>query len=155
MPLYFKSKSGIFLLLLVVILAACTTAYQLPAQHPEEAELGKNRPICTDCHDARNETFDYDRFSHDITWSDNHRFAAYQQEQVCNMCHQQSDCNDCHGVRVELKPSTKAPDETYRRMPHRGDFLSRHRIDGRMDPTSCFRCHGNPKSAKTCAPCHG
>jgi hypothetical protein len=26
-------------------------------------------------------------------------------------------------------------------MPHTGDYLSRHRIDGRLDPVSCRRCH--------------
>jgi hypothetical protein len=71
------------------------------------------------------------------------------------MCHQQQFCDECHGVRVEEKPSAKNKTSTFRRTPHRGDYLSRHRIDGRVDPTSCFRCHGNPKTAETCAPCHG
>jgi hypothetical protein len=70
------------------------------------------------------------------------------------MCHQTSFCNDCHATRVELKPSERHKTETYRRMPHRGNYLARHRIDGRVDPTSCFRCHGNPKTARTCSPCH-
>jgi hypothetical protein len=39
-------------------------------------------------------------------------------------------------------------------MPHRGDYVTRHRIDGRIDPTACFRCHGSPKRAKLCASCH-
>lgn len=155
MPASMKQKKGFIVTLLILTLAACATTYQLPVQHPAEAELSKRLPICTDCHDAQDENIVYDRFSHTLTWADNHRFAAYQQEQVCSMCHQQSFCNDCHGVRVELKPSTRNPDQTYRRMPHRGDFLSRHRIEGRMNPTSCFRCHGNPKTAQTCAPCHG
>jgi hypothetical protein len=71
------------------------------------------------------------------------------------MCHQQSFCNDCHATYVELKPSIKNQDATYRRSPHRGDWLSRHRIEGSLDPTSCIRCHRNPKTATTCAPCHG
>jgi hypothetical protein len=28
-------------------------------------------------------------------------------------------------------------------MPHRGDYLGQHPIDGRVDPGSCVRCHGN------------
>jgi hypothetical protein len=71
------------------------------------------------------------------------------------MCHQPSYCDTCHGVGVELKPSLKNQTRTNRRMPHRGDYLSRHRIDGRMDPVSCLRCHANRKTAKTCRPCHG
>ena len=152
---YLNFKSGIFLLLLVMTLAACATVHQLPVKHPEEADLGNRLPICTDCHESRDDTITYELFSHTVSWGNNHRFPAYQQEQVCSMCHQQSYCNDCHGVDVELKPSTRNPDQPYRRMPHRGDYLSRHSIEGRMNPTGCFRCHGNPKTAQTCAPCHG
>jgi hypothetical protein len=32
--------------------------------------------------------------------------------------------------------------------------LTRHRIDGRINPTKCFRCHGAPKTARSCTPCH-
>lgn len=155
MPSYVKWNSGVLLSLLVMTLAACAAVYQLPAKHPAEADLGNKLPICTDCHESSDENITYELFSHTVTWGENHRFAAYQQEQVCSMCHQQSYCNDCHGVPMELKPSTRYPDQPYRQMPHRGDYLSRHRIEGRMNPTSCFRCHGNPKTAETCAPCHG
>ena len=153
MPVNIKSITLILLVLLATSLVACVATYQFPAKHPEELEA--IRPVCTDCHDSSDENVSYDRFTHTISWGKDHRLAAYQNEQVCSMCHQQSYCNDCHGVRVELKPSTKSPDDVLRNMPHRGDFLSRHRIEGRMNPTSCFRCHGNPKTAQTCAPCHG
>ncbi len=155
MSSYLKLKSGIFLLLLIMILAACATVYQLPAKHPAEADIGDRLPICTDCHESRDDNITYELFSHIKTWYDNHRFAAYQQVQVCNMCHQQSYCDECHAVRVELKPSDKIPGQPYRQMPHRGDYLSRHSIEAGINPTSCFRCHGNPKTAQTCAPCHG
>jgi len=153
MPEKIKSLSIILLSLITVSLVACAATYQLPAQHPEELEAGL--PVCTDCHDSSDDNVSFGRFTHTISWGKYHRLAANQNEQVCSMCHQQSFCNDCHGVRVELKPSTKSPDDVLRNMPHRGDFLSRHRIEGRMNPTSCFRCHGNPKTAQTCAPCHG
>ncbi len=153
MPVNIKSITLILLVLLATSLVACVATYQFPAKHPEELEA--RRPVCTDCHDSSDENVSFGRFTHTITWGKDHRLAAYQNEQVCSMCHQQSYCNDCHGVRVELKPSTKSPDDVLHNMPHRGDFLSRHRIEGRMNPTSCFRCHGNPKTAKTCAPCHG
>ena len=57
--------------------------------------------------------------------------------------------------KSELKPSLRNQSDTFRRMPHRGDFLTRHRIEGKIDPTSCFRCHGNPRASQVCAPCHG
>ena len=148
----------ILTLLLLVVLAACATlqgGFILPAQHPADVGIGSTPPNCVDCHEARSENFVYEQFNHTTYFGENHRQQSYQNEQVCSLCHQTSFCNDCHATRVELKPSLKEQTDTSRRMPHRGDYLSRHRIDGRIDPTSCFRCHGNPKSAKTCVSCHG
>jgi hypothetical protein len=146
------------LTLLLLGLAACAaldSGLDLPLRHLSADDLGEQPKTCTNCHDARGEKFAFGNFNHTATWGQNHRQQAYQQEAVCAMCHQTSFCNDCHATRVELKPSLKNQTDTKRQMPHRGDYLSRHRIDGRVDPTSCFRCHGNPKSAQTCARCHG
>jgi hypothetical protein len=140
-----------------LLLFACTSAekrYTLPDQHPEEI-ASKGRPNCLDCHERDDGVIVYADFVHTPDFTKLHRFQAYQNPKVCAMCHQQSFCNECHVTRVELKPSILRQTDTYRRLPHRGDYLSRHRIDGRLDPTSCFRCHGNPKSSKNCNPCHG
>jgi hypothetical protein len=125
---------------------------QLPARHPEVE--WKGRPICTDCHSPGEGPIAFADFVHTPDWMSVHRQRAYQHDNVCSLCHKQSWCNDCHVTRVELKPSLKGQLDTYRRMPHRGDYLTRHRVDAAIDPTSCFRCHGNPKSSKTCRPCH-
>jgi len=142
----------------VIFLAACAGlqgGYEPQARHPAADNLGRKPKICSYCHGAgdRNET--YGIFDHTPDFALNHNVPAYQGEDICAMCHRTSFCTDCHGTRIELKPSLKNQDETYRPAQHRGDYLSRHRIDGRVDPTSCFRCHGNPKSAETCARCHG
>jgi hypothetical protein len=150
----------IFLVMAAVpltLLGACASlksGFEFPAKHPYEIEQG-HRPTCTECHDARDKNVDYKRYNHNANFEANHRQAAYQRPQVCAMCHATSFCNTCHATYVELKPSIKDQTENYRVMPHRGDYLSRHQIDGRLDPTSCFRCHGNPKSSKTCVSCHG
>jgi hypothetical protein len=155
------NKRLLFLLTLLAVallVAACAGfkgGYILPARHLSEADLGEKPKVCTNCHEQRNEYIVFERYVHTPFFGANHRAEAYQGEAVCAMCHQTSFCNDCHATRVELKPSIKNQTETYRTLPHRGDYLSRHRIDGRIDPTSCFRCHGNPKAAMTCARCHG
>ena len=141
-------------LTLLVACAALDGGYVLPAQHPPEAELGRNRPMCTECHDARDEHLVYADFNHTAYFTESHRAVASSSAQVCAMCHQQSFCNTCHATGIELKPSDKNESDTYQRTPHRGDYLSRHKIDGRIDPASCYRCHGNPKAARACAPCH-
>lgn len=143
--------------LLLLGLAACAaldSGLGLPMRHMSAADLGQATTQCTDCHEARGEKLAFGNFNHTATWGRSHRQQALQQEAVCSMCHQTSFCNDCHATGIELKPSLKNQGETYRQMPHRGDYLSRHRIDGKVDPTSCFRCHGSPKAAKTCQPCH-
>lgn len=150
-----KSFPRLTVLLPLALLAACATlqsGYKVPLSHPEQLPPG--RPVCTECHEARTETFNYEAFNHHLLFMEGHRAPARQAEQVCSMCHATSFCNDCHATRVELKPSDRDRTGNYRRMPHRGDYLSRHQIDGRIDPTSCFRCHGNPKSSRTCSPCH-
>jgi len=150
-------KNMILALGALALLAACATlkgSYEVPTQHPEALAAGK-RPVCTECHEERSELIPYARFNHTVYFADSHRQAAYQSERLCAMCHQTSFCNDCHATRVELKPSIKEQTDTFRRLPHRGDYLSRHMIDGRVDPISCFRCHGNPKAALSCRTCHG
>lgn len=152
-----RTLSILTLLAILLLVAACAglqSSFTLPARHPDAAELTVSPTVCTDCHEGGQE-LPYERYVHTADWGMNHRAQAYQGEAVCAMCHQTSFCNDCHATRVELKPSLKNQSETFRSSPHRGDYLSRHRIDGRLDPTSCFRCHGNPKSAKTCVGCHG
>jgi len=140
----------------MLFLVACASMKKgnvLPLEHPQVFE--NMAPMCTECHDARSEDVHYELYNHTSVFAKNHRLPAYRNMQICTICHAQKDCAECHGVRIELKPSQKNQIETFRKMPHRGDYLSRHRIDGRIDPTSCFRCHGNPKTAKTCAKCHG
>lgn len=148
----------ITLLSTLALLIACTggkQGFMTPPQHPPEAELGKQRPICTECHEARGEHIVFENFNHTTFFAEQHRRVAYQSSSLCNMCHAESFCSDCHASKSELKPSLRNQSDTYRRMPHRGDFLTRHRIEGKIDPTSCFRCHGNPRASQACAPCHG
>lgn len=141
----------------LLLLVACTSqnSYRLPTAHPQIFELGERREFCTKCHGFKKEPLDFERYNHTTLFTESHRMVAYQDEAVCALCHNQSFCSDCHATRVELKPSLKSQTENYRRVQHRGDYLSRHRIEGRVDPSSCFRCHGNPKSAQTCLSCHG
>ena len=137
----------------VVACAAIQGGYAPPLSHPEIE--GEDLRYCTECHDSEEAKIPVEKFSHDMFFAEKHNQVAGQYGNVCAMCHRGSFCSDCHGAGVELKPSIKNRTENYRRMPHRGDYRSRHFIDGRINPTSCFRCHGNPKSSLTCKACHG
>lgn len=144
-----------FASLLIISCASMKDSYTLPEKHPPIYEMGERRVFCVRCHGHATEPIPFARYNHTAYFTDSHRLLAYQDEKLCSICHEQSFCNECHVTRSELKPSLKNQTENYRRTQHRGDYLTRHRIDGRVDPSSCFRCHGNPKSSKTCQPCHG
>ena len=141
---------------MVLAFAACAVFradFLPPGLHPEP--LAAKRPQCTDCHDKTDEYFPYMKFNHDLFFVENHRVQALSGKSSCTMCHKDSFCSECHGGRLELKPSIRKPGDTHRRIPHRGDYLTRHQIEGRINPVSCYRCHGNPGNAERCAKCHG
>jgi hypothetical protein len=153
MKRHFLIAAAIVLLLCWLhVRTAWTQDSLLPLQHPrEEGDLRR----CSDCHEAEPDGFPFRRYEHTPLFGDNHRFTATGSQRVCDMCHHPSFCGDCHGAGAGLKPSVKNHTDTRRLAPHRGDYLIRHRIDGRLNPAKCFRCHGRPKAAKTCRPCHG
>ena len=145
------------LAMLIIYIAACASLKimnDLPLRHPEDI-MGQGRPMCTNCHEPEDDTFAYSLFNHTLYFIENHRFQAKQTRRTCMICHQERTCNECHALRLELNPSIKSQAEPFRRTPHLGDYVSRHAIEGRIDPVSCFRCHGNPKTSKTCGSCHG
>lgn len=127
------------------ILFSCVQTASMVKKHP--TDVGK-APICSKCHTdgrgALNHTSDFDV---------RHKFYARQQSQSCELCHRPSFCADCHTHKEEIKPSDKYKDSPERTLPHRGDYLSQHKIDGRINPASCFPCHGRQNNSR-CRTCH-
>lgn len=123
--------------------------------HPEGVEAA-GRPLCSDCHgtDAmKGGLKTYASFDHTPTFVKNHRFQANQDSGTCASCHAPSFCSDCHGGKVSMSPSIKMGNRPDRELAHRGNYLILHRMDGKMDPTSCYKCHGRSNNDK-CATCH-
>ncbi len=148
--------STISVFIIGISLYSCATMApdeRLPVTHP--VDLGRQQPVCTNCHNIRDENFPYARYNHTSDFGTRHRLTAFENERSCRMCHQQTFCSTCHAARTELKPATRFPDKTTRRFLHRGDYLSRHRVDGRLNPASCIRCHGTSTTSKRCRQCHG
>jgi hypothetical protein len=146
--------------LLIIFLALFSVgSKELPAAelkitgvHPIELS---EKPVCTVCHSSDTEISlkSVAVFNHETDWIARHRFLASKTIQLCDVCHKVSFCIDCHAYKEELKPSDKHSDSPQRWLPHRGDYIFQHRTDGRIDPTSCFRCHGRQNNA-TCRRCH-
>lgn len=124
---------------------ACAHTSSRAIQHPVEITTA---PLCSDCHQDGRSAMD-----HTGDYSKRHRFYAQQQSQTCAVCHKESFCSDCHAHRDDLKPSDKYKDSVERFLPHRGDYLNQHRIDGRIDPASCMKCHGRSNNER-CLICH-
>ena len=130
---------------LAAMIVACVGTASMATKHPVEVET---MPICSDCHtDGRA------ALSHTSDFSTRHKFYAAQQKQTCSVCHKDAFCADCHANKEELKPSDKYKDSPERTMPHRGDYISQHKIDGKINPASCFPCHGRQNNER-CRVCH-
>lgn len=128
-----------------VLLGACAGPKSAVLIHPERVQ---GSPVCSGCHDADRAPLD-----HDSGWMRSHGKASIRDQRVCELCHKPSSCADCHGGREEIKPSTKRPSRFDADTPHRGDYLTQHRVDGRLDPASCFPCHGRKNDGR-CRTCH-
>jgi hypothetical protein len=144
-----KSKISIlsfivFATVLIIQLTARAAFPAAPAKHPVEVK----EAVCSECHPDKGTGLDHTTF-----WSDRHAFTTAHSSELCIMCHSRSYCTDCHAKKEELKPSTKYKVFPSYKMPHRGDYITRHKIDAKIDPAPCFKCHGRGNNAK-CKKCH-
>jgi hypothetical protein len=136
------------LLLMMSLLYACANTTSLPRTHPEDVSR-QGIPDCTACHSDS-----WGAMNHRAPdFMAKHRFFAASSRQACNSCHHESFCTDCHSHKEEIKPSDRFTDSPERTLPHRGDYLSQHKIDGRVNPVSCVKCHGRQNNER-CASCH-
>ncbi|GFO55705.1 cytochrome c [Geomonas sp. Red276] len=148
--------SALLVLVALFLLAACAQMKalpNLPATHPEELSSG---PVsCSECHeDQQKGTMKpFAAFNHSRIFVKNHRFYAATDDALCATCHKFSFCADCHTNKIEMKPSVKNGDRPDRMMPHRGDYITLHKIEGKLDPASCYRCHGRTNNER-CVACH-
>ncbi len=143
-----KSKLLIIVTMPMILffLYACANTKSVAVVHPE-AVSGK--PDCSECH-----TDLYASMNHKaLDFYKKHGLYAGSYRQACAACHQEGFCSDCHANKEEIVPGAKFADSPERMLPHRGDYLGQHKIDGRIDPASCAKCHGRQNNQR-CASCH-
>jgi hypothetical protein len=142
---------------LLALLASCAQMQSIPGlpdSHPETLAIGQ-QVSCAECHeDQQKGTMKpFDAFSHSPSFVKNHRFYSASDDRLCSTCHKSSFCNDCHTNQTEMKPSLKYGNRPDRDLPHRGNFLTLHKIEGKLDPAGCYRCHGRSNNER-CITCH-
>ena len=152
-----KALTRVPALATLLILAACAQMKALPSlpeSHPEALVVGQ-QVDCSECHEdgSKGTMKPITHFSHTRVFVKNHRFFAATDDRLCAPCHKVSFCADCHTNQVEMKPSLRWGNRPDREMPHRGDFLTLHKIEGKLDPASCYRCHGRGNNER-CVQCH-
>jgi hypothetical protein len=150
-------RAVLFPVLLAAFMAGCSAISQspsVPPKHPEDLS-GWTQVDCLECHSdvSAGALKPYASFRHSSGFVRQHGLYARQGQNLCQACHGPSFCQGCHARKEELKPSTRMGDRPDLSLPHRGDYIIQHQLDGRMDPGSCFHCHGNKNNAK-CRACH-
>ncbi len=111
-----------------------------------------SRGVCTGCHQASNlgdlvpRTF----LRHDASFMRRHGREANGNARVCNQCHAESFCLQCHDTSQTLPFSVRHADDFDRELQHPADFVTRHAIEARLSPARCVRCH----AVSTCEACH-
>ena len=111
------------------------------------------RDNCTRCHEAgslggkvSNELFD-----HGGDWLRRHGSAARGSDTACAHCHKVDTCAACHSRSgVPIRPAQLRLDRPDSAQHHRGDFLTRHPMEAKLDGKSCNACH----QVSTCTQCH-
>lgn len=162
-----KAKKLTILGMLAVVILTMTACTRFLTQeesaassHPIEFKDLKRHVTCTECHGAEDMikgiNKSYGAFNHNESYYKNHSYYAYlgNNSLICSTCHTKSFCTDCHASRTALKPNDKNGDNREFGFTHGGsDYLTRHRIDGEMDPVSCYKCHGRSNN-EVCRQCH-
>jgi hypothetical protein len=118
--------------------------------HAHEGEFVQRE--CTACHlDLPDEAVaPEDHIVHGEDFIERHASMAGSTPDLCATCHSESFCASCHGNRVPALASRLRFEDPWSASVHRGNFVSRHAEEARVDPGLCTSCH----SESSCAGCH-
>jgi hypothetical protein len=142
---------------LALLMTACSVVSQAGSYAPTHPEqLPQGRPTCSDCHGTERVAStgkSYSAFDHTAAFVADHRIPASQDPNTCAVCHSPSFCADCHSGKTPIQPATRLGDRPDRMSPHPANYLVLHKIEGKIDPTGCYECHGRANNQQ-CSQCH-
>jgi len=107
---------------------------------------------CDTCHTDLVASVDrpMDFVAHRGDFLERHSGVARGEDAVCGHCHSQSSCAECHSRMAPGRPALLQSDAVDRAFVHRGDFLTNHGIQARLQPDRCLTCHQQAR----CNGCH-
>jgi hypothetical protein len=128
-----------------LITGGCAGTKEVVTIHP--AGDGKP-PVCTECHDTSRAPLD-----HLPDFGRSHEMVASVSGDSCLLCHRRSSCAVCHANSTGMNPAERLRGRPDLDVPHRGDWVTRHRIEGKINPASCATCHARRDNGR-CRTCH-
>jgi len=117
-------------------------------EHEQQWQAG----TCAPCHTAIDlaRTAPRTFLRHDAEFARHHGQFAVEDRKLCQSCHTQKQCNDCHDTTQDLTVERRQPEKVDSTPVHGGDFIVRHAIEAQAEPARCARCH----APETCDSCH-
>ena len=118
--------------------------------HEHEATRDARR--CEACHRDLEDTqlLPASHLAHDGDWMREHGTRAAASGDLCQSCHREQFCADCHGKTVPALPATRRFADPFAASVHRAGFTARHALEARAEPGMCTTCH----TPDRCAACH-
>jgi hypothetical protein len=107
---------------------------------------------CDACHRGLEDTtlLPQSHLAHDGDWLRDHGTNAASSGDLCQSCHGERFCAECHGQTVAVLPATAHFADPFTPSVHRAGFTARHALEARAAPGACTTCH----SPDRCASCH-
>lgn len=150
-------RNHIILVLFIItsFIIGCAALKEIKSMPGQHEKIEEKNPVCSDCHEEGTSigTKPFSVYNHTNSFYDRHGNAAGGSKAICESCHIQKFCSDCHGNVEEIVPSRKLGNRPDRSSPHRGDYFSKHKIEGRFQQAECFKCHGR-RNNSSCKKCH-
>jgi hypothetical protein len=107
---------------------------------------------CNACHRGLDDTttLPQSHLVHEGDWMREHGTRAASSADLCQTCHREKFCADCHGKTVPILPATAHFANPFASSVHRAGFGARHALEARAEPGACSTCH----TPDRCATCH-
>jgi hypothetical protein len=107
---------------------------------------------CDACHKNLEDTrlLPQSHLAHDGDWLREHGARAASSGDLCQSCHRERFCAECHGKTVAGLPATLHFADPFAPSVHRAGFAARHNLEARAEPGACTTCH----SPDRCISCH-